>query len=133
MCNNLFTTRKKALALTGCACVIAAGCGGVTKSAPTQREAQAISAAVSDIVTQCQSAAAGFVAGPDAASLRRDVDALVQTYGRVRANARFVVGSSSGVTLATTPRKELSLAEQNLAAAGCAPRQAIRLQGTLGG
>jgi hypothetical protein len=92
----------------------------------------AIAAAVSDIVTQCQSVAAGFIAGPDDTSLRRDVDALVRTYGRVRPDARFVLGSSSGVTLATTARKELSLAEQNLAVAGCAPRQETRVLGALG-
>lgn len=120
------------MVMTGCACLIA-GCGGAAKPAPTQREAQTIGAAVSDIVTQCQSVAAGFVAGPDATSLRRDVDVLVHTYDRVRPDARFVLGSSSGVTLATTPRKELSLAEENLADAGCAPRQATRLRGALGG
>jgi hypothetical protein len=123
----------RVLIVTGCACVIAAGCGGANKRAPTQRDVGAIAAAVSDIVTQCQSVAAGFIAGPDATSLRRDVDALVRTYERVRPNARFVLGASSGVTLATTPRKELSVAEENLAVAGCAPRQATRLHGALGG
>ena len=118
--------------MTGCACVIAVGCGGASKRAPTQRDVGAIAAAVSDIVTQCQSVAAGFIAGPDDTSLRRDVDALVRTYGRVRPDARFVLGSSSGVTLATTARKELSLAEQNLAVAGCAPRQETRVLGALG-
>jgi hypothetical protein len=118
--------------MIGCACIIAAGCGGADKRAPTQRDEAAIATAVSDIVTQCQSVAAGFIAGPDNASLRRDVDALVRTYGRVRADTRFVLGSSSGVTLATTARKELSLAAENLAVARCAPRQATRLQGALG-
>jgi hypothetical protein len=118
--------------MTGCACVIAVGCGGASKRAPTQRDERAIAAAVSDIVTQCQSVAAGFIAGPDDALLRRDVDALVRTYGRVRPDARFVLGSSSGVTLATTPRKELSVAQQNLAVGGCAPRQATRVRGALG-
>ncbi len=86
---------------------------------------------MSDIVTQCQSVAAGFIAGPDVRSLGRDVGALLRADERVRPDARFVLGSSAGVTLATTLHKELSLAEENLAA-GCSPRQAKRLQGRLG-
>lgn len=111
--------------------MIAAGCGGTPRRAPTQQDAVTIGAAVSDIVTQCQSVAAGFIAGPDTSALGRDVDALLRADRRVQPDARFVLGSSAGVTLATTLHKELSVAEENLAA-GCSRRQAKRLQGTLG-
>jgi hypothetical protein len=113
--------------LIACGCLSIAGCGSITKTAPTQQDVVAIGAAVSDIVYQCQSVATGFTAGPDVSALRRDVDTLLNVSQRVRPDARFVPGSASGVTSTTNLRQEISLATQNLTLAACAPAQAKRL------
>jgi hypothetical protein len=113
-------------------CLLGGGCGGATRKAPTARDVNTIGAAVSDIVYQCQSVAAGYVASADSAPLRRDVDALLGGYRRLRPDAPFVVGASTGVTLKTTLRSELSLAERNLQNAGCAPGQARRIAAAIG-
>lgn len=90
--------------------------------APTHQDVAAIAGALSDIVYQCQSLSAGFVASVDAPSIRRDVDGLLRIYDAVRPDARITIGA-----LHTTPRKELTLAQANLQGGDCAPAQAHRL------
>jgi hypothetical protein len=114
------------------ACPLASGCGGAAAQAPTEQDAVAVGAAVSDIVFQCQSVAAGFIASPDSGLLRHDVDALLRTYHRVRPSAPIVIGSTNGSPVTTNLRRELALAAANLAPASCAPQQARRLQSALG-
>ena len=82
-------------------------------------------ASVGDIVYQCRSVAAGFIAEPDRAQLNRDVEALLSTYERVNADARFTVGTAPAPTRRTTVRAELRLARRQLAA--CEPRLARQL------
>jgi hypothetical protein len=76
---------------------------------------------VSDIVYQCQSVAAGLVAGVDGPSIRHDVTMLLRVYRGVRPEARIAIGPGR-----TTPRRELTVAQANLEA-GCAVAQARRL------
>jgi hypothetical protein len=47
---------------------------------------------------------------PDASSLARDVNSLVDTDRHVLSNAAFVLGSAEGITRTTTLRKEIALA-----------------------
>lgn len=103
-------------------CLAAAGCGGSrpVRRAPTQRDVATIEAAMVDITNQCQSSAA-FVATADAASLRRDVNALLRTYRSVDPDARMSIGA-----LRTTTHRELEVAHTDLQD-GCAPHQARRL------
>lgn len=77
---------------------------------------------MSDIVYQCQSVAAGLAASADPGAIKRDVDALLTTYRRVRPGARITIGA-----LHTTPRRELMLARDNLQQDGCATEQARRV------
>ncbi len=112
-------------------CVVAAGCGAAPKHAPTQQDAGAIATSVSDIVYECQSVAAGYVAAPDGPALARDVDTLLKSYARVSLDARLTLASVTGAASTTTLRRELALAETNLAA-GCSRRQARRLHSAAG-
>lgn len=91
-----------------------------------------VSAALSDIVYQCQSVAAGFTASPDDAVLRDDVDKLLRVYRRVRSDAPLVIGSASGVTVHTTLRRELAVAAGNLED-GCFRAQARRIAAGVAG
>ena len=104
------------------------GCGGAAKRAPTRQDVATIAASLSDIVYQCQSVAAGFVASVDDAWIKKDVDALLQVSRRVRADARFAAGA-----LHSTLHKELGLARANLQGGGCAAAQARRLSGAVAG
>src|SRR5438309_294087 len=93
-------------------CVVMTACADAPRSVkhtPTKQDVATIAGAVSDIVYQCQSVAAGFVASADAPSLERDVTALVHAYRRVRADAPITIG-----TRHTTLRQQLALAEANL-------------------
>jgi len=111
------------------ACAIATGCGGgSSKRAPSERDVTVIGTSVSDVVYQCQSAAAGFVAGPDRAALKRDVDGLVDVAGRVQADARFRLSARAAGT--TTLRDQVALAVRSLRAE-CSPQQAARLAGAV--
>jgi hypothetical protein len=110
-----------------------AACGDAPRHSPTQGDVATIASAVSDIVYQCQSVATGFIAAPDATTLTRDVNSLVNTSRRVLSNAAFVLGSSAGITRKTTLNKEIALAERNLMNANCAPGQAKRLLHAVGG
>lgn len=117
---------KTAAAVAGILCALATGCGAAPKHAPTQQEVSAIATAVSDVVYQCQTVAAGYVAGPDGTALARDVDTLLKSREHVRPDARMALASVTGTAWSTTLRRELTLAETNLAA-GCSRRQAQRL------
>jgi hypothetical protein len=79
-----------------------------------------IEAAMVDITSQCQPLVAGIVA--NAASLRRDVDALLRTSRIVRPDARLSFG-----VLHPTLHHELRVAQIDLQETGCAPQQARRL------
>jgi len=117
-----------------CTCALATGCGGAAaaKHAPSQQEAHSVGLAVGDIVYQCQSVAAGFVAAPNSTSLSHDVNALLSSSEHIQPNARMLLESASGPSTTTTLRRALSLAEANLRLGTCAPRQAERLQQALG-
>jgi hypothetical protein len=105
------------------ACATAVGCGGGdSKPQPSQRDIAVITAAVSDIVYQCQAAAAQFIAGPDRKALTRDVDRLVSAAGRLEADAPFRPARGSRTTL----RAQLAIATRSLRAR-CSPDQATRL------
>ncbi|MEN3284752.1 MAG: hypothetical protein V7607_5892 [Solirubrobacteraceae bacterium] len=112
------------------ACAIALGCGGgSSKRPPGERDVAVIAASVADVVYQCQSAAAGFIAGPDRDALTRDVDRLVDVAGRVEADARFRASARASGT--TTLREQLAVAVRSLRA-DCSPQQAKRLEGAVG-
>lgn len=118
--------RRLRCVVLGCVISVAlASCGGDSvppRRKPSPRDVSTIAAALSDIVYQCQSVAAGLVSGTDSAGLHRDVDALLATYRRVRPNAPITIGA-----LQTTPRRELTLAGENLQQSGCATVQARRV------
>jgi hypothetical protein len=111
------------------ACALASGCGGgSSKREPNERDVAVIAASVSDVVYQCQAAAAGFIAGPDRKALTRDVDRLVDVAGRVQADARFRASRRSSAT--TTLRDQVAVAVRSLHAE-CSPQQAQRLEGAV--
>jgi hypothetical protein len=106
------------------ACLAVTACGGASGPArrpPTGHDVAVIAQAMSDVVYQCQSVAVGLTANPDAAAIRRDVDALLGAYRRVQPDAKLTIGP-----LHTTLRRELGLARANLQA-GCATGAARRL------
>jgi hypothetical protein len=113
----------------GAICLTATACGATepVRRTPTKQDVATIAQTLSDIVYQCQSVAAGFVAGADPAAIKGDVDALLRTYRRVRPDARLTIGP-----LHTTPRKELALAQANLQMAGCAPAEGREVLATEG-
>lgn len=112
--------------------VVPTACGSSDRRPPTPSDVSAISGAVSDIVYQCQATAAGFVAGPDTPTLTRDVTVLVDADRRLRPDAGFVLGTSSGTRRRTSLRREIGLAAQVMVQSGCSPAQARRLP-TAGG
>jgi hypothetical protein len=104
------------------ACAIASGCGGgSSKREPNERDVAVIAASVSDVVYQCQAAAAGFIAGPDRKALKRDVDRLVDVAGHVEADALFRASRRSSRT--TTLREQAAVAVRSLRAE-CSPPHA---------
>ena len=86
-----------------------------------------IGAAVADVVYQCQSAAAGYIAGPDQAALERDADRLIGLAADVDADARF---RFAGRPEPTTLRRQLEQAARSLRS-DCAAKQAERLDRAL--
>ena len=111
------------------ACLGTAACGGgSSRKPPSQADIAKIAGSVSDIVYQCQSVATGFIAAPDAATIKRDVNSLVSANQRVQADASFVLGSESALKRKTTLNKEIALAAHNLQLGDCSPAQAKRLQ-----
>jgi hypothetical protein len=108
--------------LVGVCCLAATACGSKAKPAPSRQDVATVAQSVSDIAYQCQSVAAGYVAGVDSASIKTDVNALLRVWGRARPDANFDVGA-----LHTTLRKEVELAQANLQGGACATAQAQRL------
>ena len=110
---------------------MAAGCGcggsGSSKRKPTGRDVAVIGASVSDVVYQCQSAAAGFIAGPDRAAVKRDVDRLVGLLADVEPDAGF---RFPGRAQPTSLRGQAEQATRSLRA-DCAPERAARLAAAL--
>jgi hypothetical protein len=109
------------------ACVAIAACGGTSRRNPTSRDTAVVARSLSDIVYQCQSVAAGFIAAADHVALKRDVDALLVLYSHVERSAPLVFRSPSGSTRRTTLLAELALARGNLEDAQCSPTQARRI------
>jgi hypothetical protein len=119
--------------ITGCTVGLGlAGCGSGSptppKRPPTQRDVATVAGAMSDIVLQCQSVQAGLVAAADPRAVRRDVNALLGVYRRVRPDAGLTIGP-----LHTTPRRELELARANLQGGNCSAAAAKRLAAALQG
>ncbi len=114
------------------ACLALVACGGSTRKPPSQADIATIASSVSDIVYQCQSVATGFIAAPDASTIRRDVNSLVSANHRVESDASFVLGSQSALKRKTTLSKEIALAAHNLQLGNCSPAQAKRLQDEVG-
>lgn len=102
-----------------------AACGGEPDPPPGPKEIARIGSSLGDIVFQCESVAAGFIAAPDRARLTRDVDALIAVFDRVSPDSAYTAGAEPGPTRRTTARGELRLARRTLAA--CEPRLAQRL------
>ena len=107
------------------------GCGGTAKDDPTPEDIDAVAAAVADIVYQCRSYTAGHVAAPDAQALERDVDALLEAYGRLEPDTSFEVGADAGIPRKTSLRKELRFGARVLND-DCLPEQAERLSEAAG-
>jgi hypothetical protein len=116
----------------GAVCLALGACGGATRKPPSQADIATIASSVSDIVYQCQSVATGFIAAPDAPTIKRDVNSLVSANHRVEADASFVLGSQSALKRKTTLSKEIALATHNLQLGNCSPAQAKRLQDEVG-
>ena len=114
------------------ACFALSACGGASRKPPSQADIAKIAASVSDIVYQCQSVATGFIAAPDATTIKRDVSSLVSANQRLQADASFVLGSQSALRRKTTLSKEITLAAHNLQLGNCSPAQATRLQDEVG-
>lgn len=110
--------------MLSCACALAACDGDEPKVEPTRHDVDRLLAAVSDIVTQCQAVEAGYVSKVDIASVRRDVDHLVNAAERLRGESRF--GTATGTS---TVGRQVRLALRRLE--GCAPAQAARLADAL--
>lgn len=91
-----------------------AACGNDPKPSPKPDDIAVIGSSVGDIVYQCESVAAGFVAEPDGAQLKRDVNALLAAADRVNPDAKYEAGTAPGPTRRTSVRGELRLARRLL-------------------
>ena len=106
-----------------CAAVIPLACDGdEPKVTPDGRDAARIGAAVTDVIYQCLAPEAGYTDRVDARQVDRDVDYLVSAWDRLRADARFRTATGS-----TTLREQSKTAVRRLEA-GCAPKEATRLE-----
>jgi hypothetical protein len=117
-------TRGALAVMLSCTCVVAGCDGDQPKVAPDRRDIDQLVTAVSDVVTQCQAVEAGYVTRVEVASVRRDVDHLVDAAERLRAESRFA--TRAGVS---TVGRQVRLALRRLR--GCAPAQAVRLEDAL--
>jgi hypothetical protein len=108
-----------------CTCAVAACDGGQEKGPPGKRDVDRLLAVVSDVVYQCGAVDAGYVKNVDAASIRRDVDFIVDAWGRLTPNSRFRTATGT-----STLGKQARLVVRRLEA-GCAPAQGARLKDTL--
>jgi hypothetical protein len=111
--------------------VAIAACGSDPKPPPKRDDIAAIGSSVGDIVYQCQSVDAGFIAEPDTAQLRRDVNALLAAVDRVDPDAEYKAGAAPGPTRRTSVRGELRLARRILKK--CDPALAKRLDAAIKG
>jgi hypothetical protein len=105
--------------------VAIAACGSDPKPPPKPDDIAAIGSSVGDIVYQCQSVEAGFIAEPDDGQLRRDVKVLLTAADRVDPDAEYKAGAAPGPTRRTSVRGELRLARRILKK--CDPALAKRL------
>lgn len=117
-------TRGVLAVMLSCACLVGACDGDEPRAEPGKRDIDRLLTAVSDVVTQCQAVEAGYVTKVDGASVRRDVDQLVDAAERLRPDARFATTIG-----ATTVGRQIRLAERRLKE--CAPAQAARLEEAL--
>jgi hypothetical protein len=118
--------RKRALPSVICCTCALIGCGGdEPKIAPGKRDVDRLLAVVSDVVYQCGAVDAGYLTKVDAASIERDVDFMVDAWGRLRPNSRFRTATGT-----TTLGRQARLVVRRLEA-GCAPSQGARLKETL--
>jgi hypothetical protein len=108
-----------------CTCVLTACDGDEPKVEPSRRDVDRLLAAVSDVVYQCGAVDAGYVTKVDARSIKRDVDFMVDAWGRLRPNSRFETATGT-----TTLGRQARLVVRRLEA-GCAPSQGARLKESL--
>lgn len=111
--------------------VAVAACGSEPKPSPKPDDIAVVGSSVGDIVYQCESVAAGFVAEPDDAQLKRDVNALLAAADRVDPDAEYKAGAAPGPTRRTSVRGELRLARRILKT--CDPPLAKRLEAAIEG
>lgn len=115
--------RLSALLLVIYWAALLAGCNGdPPKVPPDRRDVSRLVTAVSDVVYQCLAVEAGYSNRLDARAVERDVEFLVDAWGRLRADSRFRIETGT-----TTLRRQSRVAYRRLDR-GCAPRQAARLQ-----
>jgi hypothetical protein len=109
------------------AAAMATGCGGEEDlPAPEPRDIDTVGVAITDTVTQCGSVRRGFIAEPDLAALKRNVEALTDALDRLDPDARFRMAAGADTTL----RDQVELAIGQLER-DCAPEQAAALRDAL--
>jgi hypothetical protein len=108
-----------------CTCALAACAGEEPKAVPGKRDVDRLLAAVSDVVYQCGAVDAGYVKNVDAASIKRDVDFMVDAWDRLRPDSRFRTATGT-----STLGRQARLVVRRLEA-GCAPSQGARLREAL--
>jgi hypothetical protein len=112
-----------ALAIVVCLAVLPLACDGdEPKATPDQRDARRVVAAASDVLYQCLAVEAGYTDRVDTRQVARDVDYLVRAWDRLRPDSRFRTQTGS-----TTLRQQSRVAVRRLEA-GCAPKEAARLE-----
>ena len=119
--------------LSGLGVIVAAAfgsCGGDPDPPPGPKDIAQVGSSLGDIVFQCESVAAGFIAAPERALLTRDVDTLIAVFDRVNPDSGYTAGAEPGPTRRTSVRDELRLARRTLTA--CEPRLAKRLDAAVG-
>lgn len=104
------------------ACLVGACNGDEPKVPPDQRDVNRLVAAVSDVVYQCLAVEAGYTDRLEARSVERDVDILVDAWGRLRADSRFRTATGT-----STLRQQTKITLRRLEHE-CAPEQAARLR-----
>jgi hypothetical protein len=112
-----------ALAIIVCWAGLPLACNGdEPKVTPDQRDGARVVAAVSDVLYQCLVVEAGYTDRVEARRVERDVDYLVRAWDRLRPDSRFRTQTGR-----TTLRRQSRVAVRRLEA-GCAPKQAARLE-----
>ena len=120
--------RPSAFLVLVCLAALIAGCNDdPPKVAPDRRDVNRLVSAVSDVVSRCLAVEAGYTNRVEAKVIERDVDFLVDAWGRLRPDSRFEIATG-----ATTLREQSRIALRRLDR-GCAPGQATRLQDAMDG